>query len=305
MKRNTKMPNEGRGSSKALIYVSLIIGVLALSMAAFFVRWAEAPGIVASFYRMSIATVLMALPFFKRVNSRSMVSKKGVLLAVIGGWAFALDLGLWTTGVMLGEAVNPTLLANTAPLWVGLGTVLIFRHRLKPKFWVGIILALSGAAILLRMDLSRSITVGLGSFLGLLAGLFYAAYWLLTQKGRENLDSLSYFWIATLSSGILLTLAVLVFRLPLTGYPLKSYLSFLGFGILTQIIGWMSLNYALGSLPASLVSPTMLGQPLLTGILAWPLLKEPLSLKQALAGIAVLLGIFLVHRSHQDTWKSL
>jgi drug/metabolite transporter (DMT)-like permease len=294
-----------KGSSKALIYISLILGVLALSMAAFFVRWAEAPGIVASFYRMSIATVLMALPFLKRVNSHSRLSRKGVIFAVFGGLAFALDLGLWTTGVMMGEVVNPTLLANTAPLWVGLGTVLIFRHRLKPQFWLGIILALSGAAIILGMDLAKSTSIGLGSFLGLLAGLFYAAYWLLTQKGRENLDSLSYFWIAALSSSVLLALAVLIFGLPLTGYPLKSYLSFLGFGILTQIMGWMSLNYALGRLPASLVSPTMLGQPLLTGILAWPLLREPLSLKQALAGIAVLLGIYLVHRSHQDTWKTL
>ncbi|MGB9833811.1 MAG: DMT family transporter [bacterium] len=290
----------GKNSSKTLIYTSLIVGVLALSMAAFFVRWANAPGIVTGFYRMAIATVLMALPFLRRVNSHTRPSRKGVILAVLGGLAFACDLGLWTTGVMMGEVVNPTLLANTAPLWVGLGTVLIFRRRLKPRFWIGVILALSGAAFLLGIDLKRSSAIGLGSFLGLLAGFFYAAYWLLTQKGREYLDSLSYFWIAALSSTVLLTLVVLISGQSFTGYPLKSYLSFLGFGVFTQVIGWMSLNYALGHLPASLVSPTMLGQPLLTGILAWPLLGEPLSFKQVFAGICVLVGIYLVHRSHQE-----
>jgi drug/metabolite transporter (DMT)-like permease len=296
---------EGTQTSKTLIYSSLIVGVLGLSMAAFFVRWANAPGIVTGFYRMAIATALMALPFASRVNSHAKPSSKGVIFAVLGGFAFACDLALWATGIMMGEVTNPTLLANTAPLWVGLGTVLIFHRRLKPQFWVGVILALGGAAFLLGIDASRGTAIGLGSSLGLLASFFYAAYWLLTQKGRECLDSLSYFWIAALSSTVLLTVIVLISGQSFTGYPLKTYLTFLGFGVFTQVVGWLSLNYALGHLPASLVSPTMLGQPLLTGILAWPLLGEPLSLKQIFAGIAVLVGIYLVHRSHQEILEKL
>lgn len=291
-------------ASRVLVYLSLIVGVLTLSMAAFFVRWANAPGIITSFYRMAIATVLMALPFFNGVRGKNASLKKGAIFAILGGVAFAFDLGLWTTGVMMGEVVNPTLLANTAPLWVGLGTVLIFKRKLKFQFWLGVVLALGGAAFLLGVDISRSSSIGLGSLLGLLAGLFYAAYWLLTQKGREFLDSLTYFWIAALSSTIVLTLGVIFSGEPLFGYPLQSYLAFFGFGLITQVVGWMSLNYALGHVPASLASPTLLGQPLLTGILAWPLLGEALSLKQILAGISVLLGIYLVHRSHQETWKA-
>ncbi|MCR4428501.1 MAG: DMT family transporter [Caldiserica bacterium] len=287
-------------ASRFLIYLSLAVGVLALSMAAFFVRWANAPGIITSFYRMAIATVLMALPFSKGIRGKNSNLKKGAIFAVLGGVAFAFDLGLWTTGVMMGEVVNPTLLANTAPLWVGLGTVLIFKRRLKFQFWLGVLLALGGAAFLLGVDISRSSSIGLGSLLGLLAGLFYAAYWLLTQKGREYLDSLTYFWIAAISSTAVLTVGVVLSGEPLLGYPFQSYLAFFGFGLITQVVGWMSLNYALGHVPASLASPTLLGQPLLTGILAWPLLGEALSLKQVLAGISVLIGIYIVHRSHQE-----
>jgi drug/metabolite transporter (DMT)-like permease len=68
-------------------------------------------------------------------------------------------------------------------------------------------------------------------------------------------------------------------------------------GLIVQIIGQLAINYALGYLPASLVAPTMLGQPVLTAVLAGPLLHEYLSGTQVVGGIAVLLGVYIVHRS--------
>jgi drug/metabolite transporter (DMT)-like permease len=41
----------------------------------------------------------------------------------------------------------------------------------------------------------------------------------------------------------------------------------------------------------------MLGQPVLTAVLAGPLLHEYLSGMQVVGGIAVLLGVYIVHRS--------
>jgi drug/metabolite transporter (DMT)-like permease len=45
------------------------------------------------------------------------------------------------------------------------------------------------------------------------------------------------------------------------------------------------------------VSPTLLGQPVLTGLLAIPLLGQPLTGGQIAGGSMVLLGVYLVHRS--------
>jgi drug/metabolite transporter (DMT)-like permease len=65
----------------------------------------------------------------------------------------------------------------------------------------------------------------------------------------------------------------------------------------TQVAGWLSINYALGHLPASLVSPTLLGQPVITAIAAVPLLGQLLSATQIVGGLTVLAGIYMVHRS--------
>jgi drug/metabolite transporter (DMT)-like permease len=64
--------------------------------------------------------------------------------------------------------------------------------------------------------------------------------------------------------------------------------------------GQLGVSYALGYLPASLVSPTLLLQPVLTGLLAVPILGQPLTPAQIGGGAAVLAGVYIVHRSRQE-----
>ncbi len=285
-------------------YLALGVGILSLGFSAIFVRWANAPGIVTSFYRMAIATILLAWPFYRRVKATGSLSRRGLRFAVLGGLFFTGDLALWATGVVLSGATNPTLLANTAPLWVGLGALVLFRERLKAMFWVGLMLAMTGAAIILGLDSLRAVSFGLGTLFGLLAGIFYGGYFLITQRGRETLDSITYFWPAAVTSTLGLLILSLALRQPLTGYPASAYLNFLALGVVTQVFGYLAINHALGYLPASIVSPTMLGQPVVTAILAGPLLGEALSVWQALGGLTVLAGVYVVHRSQHNESRS-
>jgi drug/metabolite transporter (DMT)-like permease len=91
---------------------------------------------------------------------------------------------------------------------------------------------------------------------------------------------------------------VLLLGQPLTGYPPVTWAAFAALGLVTQVLGYVAVGYALGHLPASLVAPTMVGQPVMTALLAVPLLGEPLTSIQWIGGAAVLVGIVLVHRSH-------
>jgi drug/metabolite transporter (DMT)-like permease len=81
---------------------------------------------------------------------------------------------------------------------------------------------------------------------------------------------------------------------PLTGYSFFTYLNFLAMGVVSQSFSYLALNYALGYLLASVVAPTMLGQPVVKAIRAGPLLGETLSLWQVLGGLAVLAGVYAV-----------
>jgi drug/metabolite transporter (DMT)-like permease len=89
----------------------------------------------------------------------------------------------------------------------------------------------------------------------------------------------------------------LIFEVPIFGYSGFTYLNFLALGVVVQVLGWLSINYAQGYLPAAIVAPTLLGQPVMTAVLSHFLLDEALSLEQAGAGTVVLIGVYLVHRS--------
>jgi drug/metabolite transporter (DMT)-like permease len=280
-------------------YLGLALGIIGLGFSAIFVTWAAAPGAVSSLYRMAIAIALLAVPALRRLRARRPLPTACVRYAVLAGVFFALDLGLWASGVIISGATDPTLLANTAPVWVGLGALFIYRRKLGRGFWLGLAVALAGSGAVLGIDALRSIVLGSGSLLGLTAGVFYGAYILATEHGRKGLDSLSYFWISGLVSTMVLLAYVFMAGLPLVGYPPRSYLNFLAMGVVAQTISYLAINYALGYLPATVASPTLLIQPVLTALLAGPLLGERVSVGQAVAGMVVLVGIFIVHRSHQ------
>lgn len=280
-------------------YVALGIGLLSIGLSAIFISLADAPGTVSAFYRMMVAAILMVLPFANRVRREEEPPPgAGLRLAILGGLLFAVDVGLWATGITLGGATNPTLMANTAPLWVGLGALLFFGERRRGLFWFGLAMAMTGAAVVLGAATLRASEFGLGTLFGLLAAVFYGAYYLVTQRGRAYLSTLSYFWISTATAAGFLLLFNLLLGRPLTGYDTMTYVYFLALGIVAQTLGWMTINYAQGFLPASVVAPTLLGQPVATAIFAAVLLGEQFTTWQVIGGVLVLLGVYLVHRSN-------
>lgn len=280
-------------------YLVLMLGVLSLGFSAIFVRWADAPGTVTAFYRMAIGSLVMALPFLaqSRGGRVSLGTRRGLWLAALGGIFFGADLTLWTTGIMRSGATVPTLMANTAPLWVGFGSWILFGERQSAGFWLGTLLAFSGAAAVLGGDLGAESVLESGGLLGLGAAVFYGGYYLVTQRARDAIGTLPYFWVSTTASALTLLGVNLLLGEPLRGYSTFTWGLFLATGLFVQVVGWMAINYTQGHLPASLVSVTMLGQPVLTALIAWPLFGETLSAWQFVGGVAVLLGVYWVHRT--------
>jgi drug/metabolite transporter (DMT)-like permease len=70
----------------------------------------------------------------------------------------------------------------------------------------------------------------------------------------------------------------------------------LGLGLISQLGGYLALTYALGHLPATITSVSLLTQGPLTAAMAALLLGEPLTLPQIVGGALVLAGVGLAHR---------
>ena len=288
------------GHSNWFAYLTLTIGILIIGFTAIFIKWAGAPGTVTAFYRMSIASTAMALPFYFHLKKSGLrLSKKGVLFAVAGGLCFGTDISLWSTGVMMGDATTPTLMANLAPVWVGLGAWILFHEKQRWLFWIGILIALAGAVLVLGQNFMHSLNLGIGALLGAIASVFYAAFHMLSQKGRQRLNTLAYFWIFTTSGAVLLLLLNIILHRPFCGYSNQAMWNFLAIGLIGHVGGWLCINYSQGHLPASLVAPSVLGQPVVTAVLSYLFFQDQFTVLHLIGGLGVIGGILVVQRSHQ------
>jgi drug/metabolite transporter (DMT)-like permease len=299
MTQNKQNGVKGAMDKSLLAYLILGIGILSLSFSAMFVRWANAPGPVTAFYRLFFSIFLL-LPFFlprRRMNPS--LRSRWVIFPLLAGVFTACDLGLWTTSLSYTTASNATLLGNTAPLWVALGAWLILKQKLSLAFWRGLTITLLGAALIMGTDFLMHPRFGIGDAMAVFTGFFYGGYFLFTEKSRTRFDPVSHIWLVGIGASVTLFIVNTVLRHPLTGYPTESWLVFLATAVVSQMIGYISLAYALGYLPASVVAPTVVLQPIVTTLLAIPLLGEIPTIWQGIGGAIALVGIYVVNQSHQ------
>jgi drug/metabolite transporter (DMT)-like permease len=292
--------------AKFLPYLSLAGGVLALSFSPVFVRWAEAPGPVTSFFRMTTAALVLA-PFALRLIGKELKPHMSgfnslinpILLGLLGGLLTAGDHGFWSTALASTSVANATLFNYIAPLWVALFAALVWREQLRARFWLGLALVLVGMAVVIGAGLDKTFKFNPGDILAVVSSFFYAAYFLVAQRGRKRLPTLVFIWLVALGAALGLLGLCLALRLPLSGYPPMTYLAFLLAGLFSQIGGYFMVAYALGHLSAAVVAPTMIAQPVLSALLAIPIAGELLSAGQLLGGLAVLAGIGVVNRENR------
>lgn len=279
-------------------YIALGVGILSLSFSAMFVRWANAPGPVTAFYRLFFSVFLLFPFFLPRLKTNPSLRSRLVIYPLLAGVFTAFDLGLWTVSLSYTTASNATLLGNTSPLWVALGTWLIFKHKLSAGFWRGLTFTLLGAALIMGTDFLLHPRFGVGDAMALFTGFFYGGYFLFTEKSRATFDPVSHIWFVGIGASVSLFIINMVLRNPLSGFETTTWLVFLATALVSQLIGYMSLAYALGHLPASVVAPTMILQPIMTTILAIPLLGEVPGIWQGIGGAMALIGIYIVNQSH-------
>lgn len=269
-------------------------------MAAILVRWANAPATVMGFWRMFIAALVMAIPVAYVTHHASYNTPyelRGLTTAVIAGVFFAFNLAAWNTGALYTTAANVTLLGNLSVVWVSLVTLFVFKQTLRRAFWLGLACAMLGVIVILGQDLIAHPALGVGDLWGIAASFVYSAYILTIERARKHLSALVAWWLATATSAFGLWVMSLLLGAPLIGYPLATFVIFAIMAIVLQIGGFLSLNYALGHLPAPIVSTSLLAQPILTALLAIPLLGQSIGWIQLLGGALVMVGIVIVHQS--------
>ncbi len=289
-------PPTAPATTTARAYGLLGLALLILGFAPLLVRYARAAsGPVIAAYRMTGAWLVITPWVLHRLRQGERLRwGRPVGWALLGGACFGLDLALWSTGVTVGNATTPTLMVNTSPVWVGLATRFLWREPLPRRFWPAVGLMLVGAALVLTRGQLSALAWDQGAWLGLVAALFFSGYQLAAQRARTQVPTVWAFWLTTAGAMAVLWPWVWLARLPWRGFDGPTWAALAALAVVVQSGGWLLIQEVQGHLPAAIIAPVLLGQPVLTaGLAAW-LLGERLSRWQWVGAGLVLFSIYLV-----------
>ncbi len=116
-------------------------------------------------------------------------------------------------GVKLLSSGRAAILGYTMPAWAVLSGLVFFGDRISRIALVGILLAMSGAALLLSSEFSRLSGQPLGTILALIAAAGWGFGTVLMKRTQLDMPTLSLtFWMLTLTTTIMGVLALLFER---------------------------------------------------------------------------------------------
>lgn len=268
---------------------SLIIGIICISFSPIFVKLSVAPAITSGFYRIFFAWILLA-PYCI-IKGQLKIDRKDLLIALLGGVVFGADIAVWNLSLMKISATISTLIANLAPLWVGLLSFLILRKKSGASFWIGTWIAILGMVILVGYQQIFHLQFNIGLILALIASLFYAIYIMITKGILQRITTVTFMFYNMLGASVFLFLISIFRHNAMLGFPTSTWLYLLGMGLICQLIGWITINYSLNYLDATKVSVALLSQTVIAGIWAMILLGEKLDFKEVGGSVVVLTGI--------------
>jgi drug/metabolite transporter (DMT)-like permease len=271
--------------------LSLVIGIVCISFSPIFVKVADASPIVCAFYRIFFAWMCL-LPYCLYKGNLKM-QRKDIMLAMVGGLVFASDIAMWNLSIKLISATVSTLVANLAPVWVGLLSYSLFGKRSGWLFWVGTGIAIVGMVVLVGASNLIHLQLNIGILYAVASSILYAIYILTTKDILKRISTLPFMFYNMLAAGVLLLIMSLVFGNELLYYNFKTWGSLVAMGLICQLTGWITINYAISHLESTKISITLLSQTVVTCLLAVFLLNETLALKEIIGSMIVLAGIAL------------
>ena len=184
-------------SPRFLPYAALIVGVIAVSTSAIFVKLATAPAPVIAFYRLLFSTVLIAPIFFLRhFSEMKNLSKKDWIYSTIAGVLLAFHFILWFESLNYTSVASSVVLVTLQPLFAFIGTFLFFKEKVSIVAIISGLIAITGSVIISWGDFKISGIALIGDLLALAACAMITAYLLFGQGIRKRHSLTLYTFIA-------------------------------------------------------------------------------------------------------------
>lgn len=260
-----------------------------------------APALAIAFWRCILGSGATGVWLLAR-RSREVLqlTRRELGLIAAAGILLGLHFAAWVPSLRFTSVAASTAIVATQPVWAAL----IARARgvrIAPLAWLGIGISLLGVIVLTGIDASLDPRALIGDGLALLGAILAAAYISVGEHARKTVSTSTMTFVLYAVSAVTVLVIVIVLRVPLTGFSLEAWALILLLTLTAQLMGHSLMNRLLATVPATVISLTILLELPGAAIIAAIVLGQtpPLSLIPAMA--LILAGLFLVIRTTRST----
>jgi drug/metabolite transporter (DMT)-like permease len=295
---------------------AMFMAILAVSTASIFIRFAQedASSLAIAALRLVVASVILApLAWTRHRAELRALTRREITLGVVSGLFLGLHFATWITSLEYTSVASSVVLVSTGPLWVALLSPLLLNERLSSGAFAGLALALIGGVFItlygactwdkgLSCHPISDVLAGRnlrGDLLALAGAWAVTGYLMIGRRLRSKMSLIPYIFLVYTVAAISLLVVMGFLRVPVLGFRPVTYVWLLLLGLLPQLIGHSTYNWALRFLPAALVAVTTLGEPIGSATLAYFLLREKPTITVAIGGALILAGIYIAVRPSQ------
>lgn len=280
-------------------YLFVLIGLAIGSFAPLLARQSQAegvPSIMIAATRLCLSALILT-PLVLRRYSHELrrLTRWDWFLGAAAGVTLARHFVLLFFAFENTTILIAGVLAGSAPLWVALLEVFIFKTRFRRIVWIGLLLAIVGGVLISMPD--GEIVLGanpmLGALLALSSAISVSIHLIFARTVRQRLSSLSFSWVIFSFAGLATLIPLVLTRTPITGYSPEAYLWLALLTIGPQLIAQSAFGYSLAYLPAVFIS--LLGQVVTVGsaLLAIVIFNEVPRPLQVAGSVVVIIGVVL------------
>jgi len=283
-------------AAPATVILALVVGIIGISFASILVRLSAAPAVILAFYRMILAAVILLPAAAVTSGTQGFRLRDAGAAMAISGLFLAGHFYTWNLSLKYTSVASSVVLVDMHPLFVLAADVFWFRENISRHHVAGVLLAVLGSIIVGAGDFALGGRALAGDALAVAGAVFVSVYLLIGRRVRQVVPALPYAVVVYGTAAAALAFASAIEGVPLWPYSTRDVLIFVGLAVIPTIFGHTIFNWALAVVPASLVSVTILGEPVGATILAMMLLHEWPSASQLAGGVMILAGLVTAMR---------
>lgn len=268
------------------------LGVTLYSLGPVFVAASDVSGPVFSFWRLWIGVPALGLLTALHVRAGGRLpDRRAWRWAGWAGLAFGGHQLLMFTAIKATSVVDVSLMNTLAPIVVALAAVPLFGERPGWRFRAWTLLAMAGAAVVILGASAGPEGDPAGMAMAVGNVVAFAAFFLLSKLGRDDIDVLPFLFGVMVVAALTVSGYCLVAGDPVTTIGGRDLALAAATGLGPGILGHFVMTWPLRWVAANVPPVMKLAQPVLSGLLAWWVLAEPITGTHVLGGVLTLGGV--------------